>query len=125
VSRAVAKIVIIDDDLDILETTGALLESAGFQIHSFDSVEEGLAMLDSLSPDLVLLDLLFPENPSAGYQTAGTIKERYPDLPLFVLTSINREYALDFTRDDLPVDEFVTKPVRIERLIELIHRHVS
>jgi CheY-like chemotaxis protein len=121
----VAKIVIIDDDLDILESTGALLESAGFQIHSVDSVEEGLAMIDGLSPDLVLLDLLFPEDPSAGYRTAGAIKEKYPDLPVFVLTSINREYALDFSRDDLPVDEVLTKPVRIEHLVELIHRYIS
>ncbi|UCF96052.1 MAG: response regulator [Spirochaetaceae bacterium] len=119
------RIIIIDDDLDILETTGALLQSAGFEIHSSDSVEEGLEMIARLSPDLVLLDLLFPEHPSSGFRTAGTIKANYPNLPLFVLTSINREYALEFTRDELQAEEYVTKPVRIERLVELIHHYIS
>lgn len=120
-----AKIVLIDDDLDILETTGALLEHAGFEIHSTDSVEDGLELIERISPDLILLDLLFPENRSLGFSAAATIKARYPDLPLFVLTSINREYALEFSRDEVPADEFVTKPVRIKRLVELIDKHLS
>lgn len=120
-----AKIIIIDDDLDVLETTGALLENAGFEIHSSDSVEGGLEMIDRLSPDLILLDLLFPEHTSSGFLAAGTIKDRYPDLPLFVLTSINREYALDFTRDEVRADEFITKPVGIDRLVELIRQYIS
>jgi len=121
----VTKIIIIDDDLDVLETTGALLKNAGFEIHSADSVEGGLEMIDRLSPDLILLDLLFPEHPSLGFLAAGTIKDKYPKLPLFVLTSINREYALDFTRDEVRADEFITKPVGIDRLVELIRQYIS
>jgi CheY-like chemotaxis protein len=117
--------VIIDDDLDVLETTGALLEDAGFEIHTSDTVEDGMGLIDESSPDLVLLDLLFPEDTSLGFETAKIIKHRYPDLPLFVLTSINREYALDFSREDLHADEIVIKPIQTSRLIELIQRYVS
>ena len=44
------KILIIDDDHDILETTGSILAHEGFEIHSADSVERGLELVDSLDP---------------------------------------------------------------------------
>jgi two-component system OmpR family response regulator len=117
--------VIIDDDLDMLEITGALLQDAGFEICTADTAEAGLELIAESSPDLVLLDLLFPEEPSVGFETAKMIKSRYPDLPLFVVTSINREYALDFSRAELHAEEIVIKPVQATRLIELIQRYVS
>ncbi len=55
------KILIIDDDLDILETMGSLLEYEGFEIHSADTVEGGIEMIDKISPNLILLDIMFPE----------------------------------------------------------------
>ena len=41
-----SKILIIDDDLDILETTGSLLEYEGFEIHSADTVEKGIELIE-------------------------------------------------------------------------------
>jgi len=120
-----ATIVLIDDDLDLLETVGALLENAGFTIHSSDTVEGGLELIAAHSPDLVLLDLLFPEDSSLGPLTAAKIKKRYPGLPLFVMTAIYREYAFSVRREEIPADEFLTKPVRLERLIELIQGYVG
>ena len=54
------KILIIDDDEDILETMGALLEYEGFKIHSADSVEKGIEMIPEVSPAVILLDVMFP-----------------------------------------------------------------
>jgi len=119
------KILIIDDDHDILETTGAILAHEGFEIHSADSVERGLELVDSLEPDIVLLDVMFPESRTRGFEAAAEIKARKPKLPIIVLSAINREYAFDFTKETIMADEFLNKPVRTQKLIELIRQHTA
>jgi len=120
-----SKILIIDDDLDILETMGSLLEAEGFQIRSAETVEKGLELIDSEAPDLVLLDVMFPEKKTRGFEAAVEIKAKHPKLPLFVLTAINREYAFDFSKDDVPAEEFLNKPVKIDRLVKLIRNYLK
>ena len=119
------RILIIDDDLDILETTGALLEYEGFEVHSADTVEGGLAMIASVSPDLILLDVMFPEKKTRGFEAAAAIKEEHPTIPIFAITAINREYAFDFSTEDIQVEEFINKPIKIERLVEMIRKYID
>ncbi|MBN1411591.1 MAG: response regulator [Spirochaetales bacterium] len=118
------KILIIDDDEDILETVGALLSHEGYEIHSADTVEKGKAMIDEVSPDLVLLDVMFPEKKTRGFEAAGEIKEKNPELPIFVFTAINREYAFDFNKDDICAEEFINKPVETDKLVALIKNYI-
>jgi CheY-like chemotaxis protein len=119
-----SKILIIDDDLDILETMGSLLEYEGFEIHSADTVQKGMELIDSIAPDLVLLDVMFPEKKTRGFEAAAEIKAKHPKIPIFVLTAINREYAFDFSKEDVKAEEFLNKPVKIDRLIKLIRNYI-
>ena len=118
------KILIIDDDLDILETMGSLLEYEGFEIHSADTVESGIEMIDQIAPNLILLDIMFPEKKTRGFEAASLIKEKHPQLPILVITAINREYAFDFSTEDIKVEEFINKPVKINRLVEIIKKYI-
>ena len=120
-----AKILIIDDDSDILETTGSILAHEGFEIHTADSVERGIELTDKIAPDIILLDIMFPENKTRGFEAARELKVRHPKLPIIILTAINREYAFDFTQEDIKAEEFLNKPVRTKRLVELIRKHIS
>jgi DNA-binding response OmpR family regulator len=117
------KILIIDDDHDILETTGSILAYEGFEIHTADSVERGIELAEKVCPDIVLLDVMFPESKTQGFDAARAIKERFPLLPIIILTAINREYAFEFTKEDIRAEEFLNKPVRTKKLIELIRLH--
>lgn len=119
-----SKILIIDDDLDILETTGSLLEYEGFEIHAADTVGKGMEMIDQISPDLILLDVMFPEKKTRGFEAASEIKSKHPKIPIFVLTAINREYAFDFDKEDVQAEEFINKPIKIDRLVKLIRNYV-
>jgi two-component system response regulator VicR len=119
------KILIIDDDHDILETTGSILAYEGFEIHTADSVERGLELLDQVAPDVVLLDIMFPEKKTRGFDAAAEIKARRPNLPIIVLTAINREYAFDFAKEDIKADEFMNKPVRTRKLVEVIRKLIG
>ncbi|RKX74887.1 MAG: hypothetical protein DRP87_15845 [Spirochaetes bacterium] len=118
------KVLIIDDDQDILETTGALLGYEGFEVYSADTVEEGMKMIDEVEPDIILLDIMFPEKKTRGFDAASEIKAKHPHLPILALTAINREYAFDFAKEDIQAEEFINKPVETERLIELINKYV-
>lgn len=118
-------ILIIDDDVDILETTGALLAHEGYDVQSAPTVEEGMRLIETINPAVVLLDIMFPEKKTRGFEAAAEIKERHPDLPIIALTAINREYAFDFTTEDIKADEFLNKPVKTDRLVELIKRYTA
>ena len=119
------RILIIDDDDDILETTGALLTHEGFDVHSAVTVEEGIRLIGELQPNLVLLDIMFPEKKTRGFDAAAEIKKHHPRLPIIALTAINREYAFEFNTEDIEADEFLNKPVKTDRLVELIRRYVD
>ncbi|NOY08368.1 MAG: response regulator [Spirochaetes bacterium] len=118
------RILIIDDDLDILETAGALLEYEGFEIHSADTVEKGIEMIEEVLPVVIILDVMFPEKKTLGFEAAVAIKKKYPEIPIFIITAINREYAFDFTQNDIKVEEFIDKPVDYGRLAKLIKKYM-
>ncbi len=120
-----AKILIIDDDQDILETTGSLLEHEGFEVHSAETVERGIEMIKEISPDIILLDIMFPEKKTRGFDAAIEIKAKYPNVPIFVFSAINREYAFDFSKDEIKAEEFINKPVETEKLVRLINKYLN
>ncbi len=68
---------------------------------------------------------MFPEKKTRGFEAATEIKEKYPDLPIFALTAINREYAFDFAKEDIKAEEFINKPVETDKLIRLIKQYVG
>jgi len=117
-------ILIIDDDEDIIETVSILLENEGFSITSSDNVEDGLEMIKRNPPDLVLLDIMFPEKKTRGFEAAAQIKEINSSLPVFAFTAINREYSFEFSKEEIQADEFINKPVATEKLVELIKRYI-
>ena len=119
------KITIIDDDHDILETMEALLNHEGYEVYSASTVEKGKEMIDDISPDLILLDIMFPEKKTRGFEAANEIKDKHPNIPIFAFSAINREYAFDFNTDDINADEFINKPVSTDRLVTLIKKYLQ
>jgi len=80
-------------------------------------------------PDLLILDVIFPENPAGGFDLARQIR-RTPalsDLPVILLTSINQEFPMDFSARDIdedwmPVQDFLEKPAAPATLLASIDR---
>lgn len=118
------RILIIDDDEDIIETVESLLKFEGYAIDSATTTEKGIEMIKGNPPDLVLLDIMFPDKKTKGFDASSVIKALNADLPLFVFTAINREYAFDFSKDDIKADEFINKPIKLDRLVKLIKQYI-
>ncbi len=119
------KILIIDDDEDIADNVQILLSYEGFDVIKADNVDEGLIKIKTENPELVLLDLMFPESKTLGFEAALDIKKLRPDLPVFVFSALNRESALEFYNGDVQFEEFMLKPVDSKILIEQIRKYLD
>jgi DNA-binding response OmpR family regulator len=123
------KILIVDDDRDLVESLAQVLRSNGYETASAGSAADGLNALLLARPDLVILDVMM-ETDTAGFEAAGQIRSLRPTsrfrdvrtVPIIILTAIgqvtNSRFSLDPGDNFLPgVDEFLTKPVDLDELL--------
>ncbi|MFM1941287.1 MAG: hypothetical protein RI897_269 [Verrucomicrobiota bacterium] len=120
-----ANLLIIDDDPEFAGAVATVCESEGHNvrlIHSPDAVDNAIR---TQKPDAVLLDVMFPENPSAGFEIARKIRRDFGQIPILLLTAVNQRFPLGFSSQDidskwLPVTGFVEKPVDFAVLKEKV-----
>jgi len=115
-----AKILVIDDDPDIVTAVQMVLESAGHQVISAGNGKLGLERVKSDVPDLIILDVMM-ETHTEGFKLA--LKLHSPDpasewkpyrgIPILMLTAIHSTTPLRYEPDIdyLPVELFVDKPI--------------
>jgi DNA-binding response OmpR family regulator len=108
----VVKILIVDDDPDMVEASRIVLERDGYSVEHASNVDEGLKRLAEVKPDLLILDVMM-EEPDDGLRFARQVRRLGNKLPILMLTSVNRALGIQIGKDDemVPVDEFVEKPV--------------
>ena len=121
-----AKILIIDDDVDIVTSARLALESAKHQVVSANSGKEGLEKIKAERPDLIILDVMM-ETHTEGFQLAlklhspdpsSELKE-FKNIPILMMTAIHSTTPLHYEPDIdyLPVQLFVDKPIDPDNLI--------
>ncbi|MBU1096080.1 MAG: response regulator [Ignavibacteriae bacterium HGW-Ignavibacteriae-2] len=118
------KILLVDDDIDLLEQNKILLVSKGFEVRTAESGEEGFKLFKDISPDAAIVDLMM-EEPDAGFILCHRIKktEHGKKIPVFILTSATYETGFKFSattpeeREWIKSDGILNKPVSIEELI--------
>jgi CheY-like chemotaxis protein len=121
-----AKILMIDDDPDILTAIRIPLEASGHEFFVAMSGEEGLNKTKELKPDLIILDVMM-ETATEGFQLAHVLRDRsatskykdYRDIPILMLTAIHTTTPLRFAPDEdyLPVDAFLDKSADPDQLL--------
>ncbi|HSW29151.1 MAG TPA: response regulator [Longimicrobiales bacterium] len=121
------KIVVVDDDEDVLEQLSQILGGEGYEVHMAASQAEGEELLLSLHPDLAIVDLMMEEQDS-GFVLAHYMKKLYPDVPVIMLTGVTSATRLSFdatapeSRSWVKADRILDKPVRAEQVKELVAR---
>ena len=133
-----AKILVVDDDPDVVEATQLVLEAKGYQVVTAASAEEGLAQAAAERPDLILLDVMMPEG-TEGFHFVWTLRRdedpQLRDTPIIILSGIHDRTKLRFYPDQsdgtygpyeyLPVQEFLDKPVAPAELVEAVNSLVA
>ena len=120
---AVAKILIVDDDPDIVDACRLVLEREGYEVDGASSRAEGMKSLEGGTPDLLILDVMM-EEPDDGLRMAREIRKAGHTLPIIMLTSVNAAMGLNIDKDEemVPVDEFQPKPVDPQTLIAKVKK---
>ena len=113
------RILIIDDERPILLTLTALLERRGYQVDSAPTASQGLKLLKTKSPPLVLLDLQLPD--AEGLQTLDEIKTTAPGTQVIILTAHDTlNNAIESIKRG--AYHFISKPYAAEELVSLIEK---
>lgn len=110
------RVLIVEDDPDILEMLGTWLSEAGFQTAE---AQDGLEAIDKFAGgkyDLVLLDLMLPK--IDGFGVCEWIR-KHSDVPVVMLTALDGE-AEQLRGYDLKIDDYVTKPFSMPVLLRKI-----
>jgi len=130
-----AKILVVDDDRDIVESMRLVLEHEGYQVLVAYDAAQALERTQSERPDLILLDVMMPDRTEGFHfvwKIRGLCEEHFRAVPIIVLTAIHAKTALRFYPDAgdgtyqagefLPVQDFVDKPVEPQLLLEKVRR---
>lgn len=125
VQEKVKKILLVDDDIDLLEQHKLLLESKGFKILTAENVEDGFNLFKKEKPDAAILDLIMEQH-DAGFILCHKIK-RDPygkNIPVFILTSATYMTGFKFgastpeEKEWIQCDDILNKPIVEEELLK-------
>ena len=113
------RILIIDDERPILMTLEALLERRGYQVDTAPTASQGLKLLKSKSPALVLLDLQLPD--AEGLEMLDRIKTELPEMQVIILTAHDSLHnAIESIKRG--AYHFISKPYAPEELLSLVEK---
>jgi CheY-like chemotaxis protein len=114
------KVLLIDDDTDLVAVNKAVLESRGFSVMAAHNGKAGIEHARNWNPDVIVLDVMMT-TASEGFDTARALRgdDATRSIPLLMMTSVNQTVPFRFEPDGkfLPVDRFLEKPVAPETLL--------
>lgn len=119
------KILLIDDDLDMVEAQRIILESNGYEVVTAFDADSGFEKVILHSPDLIILDIMMTALDD-GFQLAYRLRKDKDlcDIPILIISSIRDKTDFEFDRKKdeayMPVDKFLEKPVSPEKLLKEI-----
>lgn len=117
-----AKILIVDDDPDIVQAMRLVLQDKGYIVITSENAEEGINSTQKEKPDLIILDVMMPGQD--GFDACRILKKDpgTQKIPILMLTAIKDKMGMDFKgeagdEDWLPVDDYCDKPLDNKELI--------
>jgi DNA-binding response OmpR family regulator len=119
-ATAPKRVLLVDDDPEIIEAIRYALESRGYKIFIARDGNQGLALAESEDPDLVILDMMMPKR--SGFLVLEKLR-RTRQVPVRVIMitanegSRHKAYA-----EMLGVDDYLRKPFAMDKLVESVHR---
>lgn len=131
-SDAKKKILLVDDDIDLLEQNKLLLESKGYKVITADNVKDAWELFQAEKPDAAVLDLIMEEHDSGFILSYKIKKDSYgKNIPVFVVTSATYITGFRFgasTKEEkewIRCDEILNKPVVVDELVQKLENYLT
>ena len=113
------KILIVDDEQDIVETLKFMLEAEGYECFCAYDGETGLSLAKEIMPDLMILDVMMPK--INGYKISRLLKydTKYKEIPIIMVTARSQKED-KLIGQETGVNEYITKPFELDEIIEKV-----
>ena len=125
-------ILVIDDDVQLVETVKVFLESVGYVVDFAYQAERGMEQARDTRPDLILLDVMFAGPPGPdGFEISRRLHQdlELRDIPVIILSGVRRvmelQYSLKPDESWMPVRAFLEKPIKPGRLLAEIEHVIG
>jgi DNA-binding response OmpR family regulator len=117
------RILLVDDDPEIVESMRAVLESRGYRILVARDGNQGLVLAEGQEPDLVVLDMMMPKR--SGFLVLEKLRRSRPNPMRVIMITANEGSRHKAYAEMLGVDDYIRKPFAMDRLLESVDRLLS
>jgi DNA-binding response OmpR family regulator len=123
--KQMAKILIIDDDIDYVNATKTILETKSYEILVAYDKDAGMKIIESERPDLIILDVMM-EKLSDGFKLCYQLKHdsKYKSIPVIIVTAVTKETGLLFSPktdgEYLEAEDLIHKPIKPDDLLDKV-----
>ena len=118
-----AKVLLVDDDIDLLEMNTAVMIREGFDVAVAHNTAEARDQINDCLPDIMVLDVMM-ETKNAGFNFAREMHQKHPQLPILMLTGVLEDAGVKFKLQPeeawLPVTTFLEKPIEPDMLLSKV-----
>jgi DNA-binding NtrC family response regulator len=111
------RVLVVDDEIIVLKSCRMVLEAEGWEVISAGSVQEALPILESITPDLLLIDVKMPVYD--GMYLMRKVKERKPGIPIIVMSGYPTQETIS-KAGDLGAALFLPKPFTPDELADTL-----
>lgn len=118
------KILIVDDEQDIVESLKFVLEGNDYSCYCAYNGEDGLKLAKELMPDLIILDVMMPR--INGYKISRLLKfdSKYKDIPILMVTARSQEED-KLIGEETGADEYITKPFDLDEVLQTVNKYLD
>jgi DNA-binding response OmpR family regulator len=114
------RILLVDDDNEIIESMRTVLESRGYEILVARDGNQGLVMAEKEVPDLVVLDMMMPKR--SGFLVLEKLRRGSPNPVRVIMITANEGSRHKAYAEMLGVDDYIRKPFAMDRLLASVDR---
>ena len=114
------RILLVDDDHEIVESVRYALEANGFEVLVARDGNQGLAMAEREDPDLVILDMMMPKR--SGFLVLEKLRRSRPVPLRVIMITANEGSRHTAYAEMLGVDDYIRKPFAMDRLMDSVKR---
>jgi DNA-binding response OmpR family regulator len=118
----VKRILLVDDDQDILDTLDLILSKEGYEVQTLNTPQTIFSVIHHYTPDLILLDIFM--NEFNGLEICKAIKSYYntQKIPIIIISS---HESIHTAKSEFGASDIVIKPFNMEQLVSIINQHLS
>jgi DNA-binding response OmpR family regulator len=114
------RVLLVDDDTEIVDSMRTVLESRGYDVIVARDGNQGLVMAEQENPDLVVLDMMMPKR--SGFLVLEKLRRSRPVPMRVIMITANEGSRHKAYAEMLGVDDYIRKPFAMDRLLESVDR---